>query len=581
LTSQVDIDFQVVATAWLLEFARSVNERDVDGLRALLRSDASWRDLLAVTGQMRTSDGLGEILALLENAWSGPLDRELTMGRVTRADFARRYGVDVIEAFFDFTTQAGRGTGIVRLKADDPSGPSGWMLLTTLRSLDKLTSARPANHPDAIRTGPVRTWPERRREEVEYAHRDPAVVVIGAGQNGLAAAAHLKSHSIDTLILEGSARVGDSWRNRYDSLRLHNDTRANHLPFLPFPSTWEVYTPKDQLAAWFEFYAEALALNVWTGTQFTGATWLPEEERWLIRADRAGTERELRPRHIVIATGVSGIPNLPTITGLDGFAGPVVHSSAFRDASSFAGKRVLVVGTGNSGHDMAQDLDRHGAAEITMMQHSPTTVISLEPGCVEGYSLYTTGLPTDEADLIGSSSTYPVAKQWLPVFYRRIAELDKELLDGLHAAGFETDLGEDDLGFPYKHWRRGGGYYIDIGCSQLIIDGRVKIIQARDLDTFTASGVTMTDGSTLDFDAVVLATGYQGLQEGVRRQFGDEVADRVGPVWGLDREGELRNIGRRTPQRGLWFLAGGFPEARIYSHYLGLLIAADENDVPL
>jgi len=122
---------------------------------------------------------------------------------------------------------------------------------------------------------------------------------------------------------------------------------------------------------------------------------------------------------------------------------------------------------------------------------------------------------------------------------------------------------------------------MDIGCSKLIIEGRVSVLHLRDLDTFTEHGITLADGTSQDFDALILATGFKSIGDTVAELFGQEIADRVGPVWGLDEEGEIRNVARRTAQDGLWFMCGGFPEARIYSHYLGLQIKACEEGVVL
>jgi cation diffusion facilitator CzcD-associated flavoprotein CzcO len=350
---------------------------------------------------------------------------------------------------------------------------------------------------------------------------------------------------------------------------------------LPFPPTWGRYTHKDQLAAWFEFYADALELNVWTSSEFVGASKETDSGRWRVEVQRRGQSRVLHPRHIIMATGVSGAPKLPQLPGLEQVAGPVIHTAAYTTGESFTGKRVLVVGSGVSAHDVCQDLDRHGATEIAMMQRSPTMVISVEPGCQELFSLYTKGdRPTDESDLINSSLTQAVQKKWMPLYYSRIAQMDKQVLDGLQSVGFETNQA-GVLGFTDLYRRRGGGYYMDIGCSQLIIDGRIKVLHARDFKAVSANGIILADGAVKEFDAIVLATGYKTLNDDVPRLFGAEIAQRIGPVWGLDDEGEVRNIARRTREDGLWFLAGSFPDARINSHYLALQIQAAEAGVML
>jgi hypothetical protein len=580
------IDATLVATEWLAGFEEAVNAHDASSVAGLFSTDGSWRDILALCGQIRNCDSPDRIEELLLAVWSPSADRRIGISGVVKAERLRRYDEEVIEAFFNFTTQVGHGQGIVRIRPGDvsPAGAKAWMLFTALRELDPLSrsgAAETSAHIPDRETGNW-NWTDQRRAELEYADRDPEVLVVGAGQHGLSVAAQLRALRVDTLVVERWPRVGDNWRNRYQALRLHNDTRANHLPFLPFPPTWGPYPAKDQLGTWFEFYAEALELNVWTSTEFAGAARDDNSGRWQVSLRRDGQDRVLRPRHIVVCTGVSGAPRSPQLPGLDRFCAPVIHSTAYTVGEPFAGQRVLVVGSGVSAHDICQDLDRHGAAEITMMQRSSTMVISVEPGCQEIFSLYTKGdRPTEESDLLNTSITYVIQKKWLPSHYRHIAEMDKEILDGLHAAGFETNQGFEGLGYSDLYKRRGGGYYMDIGGSNLIIEGRIKLIHFRDLETFSEYGITMADGTTRHFDAVILATGYMSIGDNVARDFGQEIAERVGPVWGLDEEGELRNICRRTGQDGLWFMCGSFPDARIYSHYLALQIKADQEGVVL
>ena len=123
--------------------------------------------------------------------------------------------------------------------------------------------------------------------------RDPAVLVIGGGQAGLAIAARLTALGIDALIVDREARVGDNWRQRYHALVLHNQVQVNHLPYMPFPKTWPTYIPKDKLANWLEAYAEAMELNVWTGTEFVGGRYDEAERRWslTVRSGETGAGR--------------------------------------------------------------------------------------------------------------------------------------------------------------------------------------------------------------------------------------------------------------------------------------------------
>jgi putative flavoprotein involved in K+ transport len=287
-----------------------------------------------------------------------------------------------------------------------------------------------------------------------------------------------------------------------------------------------------------------------------------------------GRERILRPRHLVFANGVSGIARVPSLPGLEDFAGDVVHSHEFTDGSSWRGKKALVLGTGNSAHDVAQDLHGHGVG-TTIIQRGSTTVVSVDPSAKLNYALYDEG-PLEDCDLIATASTYPLIVRGYQLAVERMVEYDKDLIAGLVARGFKWDIGEDGTGHQMKYRRRGGGYYLDVGCSQLIIDGEIGLLQFDRIDRFVPEGVRLKDGAVLPAQLLVLATGYYTQQELVRRLLGDAIAERVGPIWGFGADGEMANMWKRTPQDGLWFMAGSLAQCRIYSKYLALQIKALE-----
>jgi putative flavoprotein involved in K+ transport len=351
--------------------------------------------------------------------------------------------------------------------------------------------------------------------------------------------------------------------------------QVNHLPYLHFPPNWPTYIPKDKLANWFETYVEAMELNFWTETEFEGGSYDEKEGRWTVTLRCAdGEKRIMHPRHVVLATGVSGIPNVPDVAGLKDFAGKVLHSSQYDDGESWKGKRAIVIGTGNSGHDIAQDLHSSGA-EVTLFQRSSTLVVSIEPSAQLVYAPYNEGTLEDN-DLIAVSMPLKLARRSHALTAKKSKALDQELLDGLERAGFKLDFGEDNTGWQFKYLTRGGGYYFNVGCSDLIIKGDIALKQFSDLDTFTADGARMKDGETIKADLVVLATGYRRQEELVRKLFGDTVEKRVGTIWGFGDEQELRNMYTRTGQPGLWLIAGGLAQCRIGSRHLALQIKAIE-----
>jgi hypothetical protein len=155
-------------------------------------------------------------------------------------------------------------------------------------------------------------------------------------------------------------------------------------------------------------------------------------------------------------------------------------------------------------------------------------------------------------------------------------EADRALLDGLERRGFRLYFGPEGTGWQIMYQNRGGGYYFDAGCSQIIVDGRIGLIQYADIERFGPDCVIMKDGTVKQADLIVLATGYEGQAATARRILGDAVGDRMDPVWGFDAEGELQGLWRPTGQTGLWFLAGGLAQCRIFSKVLALQIKARE-----
>jgi cation diffusion facilitator CzcD-associated flavoprotein CzcO len=344
---------------------------------------------------------------------------------------------------------------------------------------------------------------------------------------------------------------------------------------MPFPPNWPVYIPKDKLANWFETYVDAMEINYWTGTEFESGTCDEEERHWSVVLRRAdGSKRIMHPRHVVMATGVSGIANLPDIPSLKNFTGQVLHSSQYDDGEAWKGKRAIVIGTGNSGHDIAQDLHSSGAG-VTLVQRSSTLVTNIEPSAQLAYAAYNEGTLEDN-DLIATSMPLTLARRSHVMLTEQSRNLDKDLLDGLTRVGFKLDYGEGGTGWQFKYLTRGGGYYFNVGCSDLVASGAIRLIQFSDIESFVADGVRMKSGERLAADLIVLATGYKPQEVLVHKLFGEKIAARVGPIWGFGEGQELRNMFTRTPQPGLWFIAGSLAQCRINSKYLALQIKAIE-----
>ena len=571
-----------VVSDWLLAFETAVKQNDPGAASALFLKDGHWRDLEAFTWHLETVSGTESIEALLARTLPNVQPRNFRIAADrTPPRVVKRAGVENIEAIICLDTSTGPVSGILRL-VRAPSRPDefrAWILLTTLDDIQgheqNIGHRRPRGEEWSGGFG-EENWLDARLTQLAYEDREPTVVVVGGSQCGLGIAACLGVLGIDALVVDKHERVGDAWRKRYRNLTLHNEVFVDHMPYLPFPPNYPVYIPRDKIANWLEFYADTMELNVWNSTEFISGRFDEQNKKWALEVRREnGTVRTLRPRHVIFAMGVSAIPVKPDLPGLRTFAGELLHSSQFSSGSEWKGRRGIVLGTGNSGHDVAHDLHMSGV-DTTIVQRSSTLIVSLKEA-QRVYDLYQEGSSIEDCDLIATASPYPVLVQGYKIAAKAMAEGDKELLEGLRARGFRLDFGPpDDTGYQMKYLRRGGGYYFNVGCSDLIVDGKIKLEHHRDIESVVPEGLKMSDGRIIAADVIVTATGYKNQQDVVRYYLGEEIAARVGRVWGFDEGGEMHNMWRRTPQPGLWFVGGGLPHVRIYSKYLAQQIKGVE-----
>jgi len=574
------LELRRVAVGWLAAFEAALASGDAAALGRMFHAEAHWRDVLAFTWHVTPVAGVEAIVQRLLAEQGRVGARGFVLPAERRAPrLVTRLGTRCIEALYEFSTATGGGAGIFRLSEAEDGVMKAWLLSTTLQSITGHEERIGANRPSGSaysRNFGGDNWADVRRKAAAYEDRDPAVLVVGGAQAGLAVAARLNRLGVDTLVVEKWPRIGDSWRKRYHSLALHNSIHINHLPYMPFPPSWPTYIPKDMLGNWFEFYADAMEINCWTDTEFAGAEWDGPAQCWNARLKRGdGSERVMRPRHIVCANGVSSYPMMPDVPGLDAFQGTVMHSEGFDSGAGWGGKRALILGTGSSANDMALDLHSHGV-HTTMIQRGSTTVVSINPSARLNEAVWDEPGTMEDADVIASSVPPPLVLRNYRAVVKRMMELDREIVEGLRRIGFKHDIGEDETGHQMKYFRRGGGYNLDAGSSELLIKGEIGLLQYDRIERFVAEGALLHDGSVVPADLVLLATGYYPQQELIRRSMGEAMVERIGPVWGIGPDGELNNMYKRTPQQGLWFIAGGLPQCRINSKFLALQIKAME-----
>jgi putative flavoprotein involved in K+ transport len=576
------------ATDWLAGFGSALAGRNFSTAADMFEEDSYWRDLVSFTWNITTTEGREAIQVMLEarNDDTAPSNWQVD-GEATEAD-------GVTDAWFTFETVASRGRGHIRLHGD-----RCWTILTTMDELKGHEELSGENRAMGVDHGVVpgrKSWLELLEEEratLGY-ETQPYVVIIGGGQGGIALGARLRRLNVPTIILERNERPGDSWRKRYKSLCLHDPVWYDHLPYLPFPDHWPVFTPKDKIGDWLESYTKIMELNYWTNSEATSASYDEDAGEWTITVDRDGGPVVLRPKQLVLATGMSGMPNVPDIPGADSFEGELHHSSRHRESSQYAAKHCVVLGSNNSSHDICAALWENGA-DVTMIQRSSThvarsaTLMEIAIGDLYSERAVANGVTTNTADMIFASIPYRILPTFQTPIYEEIARQDADFYQALEEAGFLLDFGDDGSGLFMKYLRRASGYYIDVGASQLIIDGRVKLESGTTIERIDEHSVTLSNGKELPADLIVLATGYGSMNGWAAEIISQDVADKVGKVWGLGSdtakdpgpwEGEERNMWKPTQQEGLWFHGGNLHQSRHYSQFLSLQLKARYEGIP-
>jgi putative flavoprotein involved in K+ transport len=560
-------DADGIARAWLDDFQRALDSKDAVALGALFTPDAYLSDLLVFDWDLHnhfTPAGIGGALAASSHTVSGLAVRTGDEPAVTEMGETL-----LVTSFIRFDTPVATGDGFLRLRQDLDGAWKAQNLVVELIELNDHAEQVGIRRPIGRRHGPEKGrkgWSEQR--DTEFVETEPTAVIVGGGHNGLAVAARLVRLGVSTLVLERNPRIGDNWRNRYPSLALHDPVAVDHLPYLPLPESWPYYTPKDKFADYLEAYATLMDVPTWTGVSTSHIAFDEKTERWSIDVERAdGSIRTLHPRHLVLATGPFSLARAPEIDGSEVFQGALVHSTGFTGGRDWAGKKAVVVGTGVSGHDVAQELFEQGA-DVTLLQRGPTYVVNAATFHKFMFTEILQGHPTEDADLMSASRPFIQVSNGQGIF-EMMAEQDPELHAALEQKGFLVGAGQPDA-FTY---------YYNVGASELIIDGSVALKVAT-IDHLTATGVVLDDGTELPADLVVLATGFGTVKEQSRGLLGDDIVDALPDIGGIGPD--LKFIGTFGPsgKDRLWFaIARGVFVGRFASKFLALQIKGIEEGI--
>ncbi len=570
---------------WLAEFAETLRTGSADDVAELFVPGGFWRDFAAFTWDLRTLEGRDQIRAMIA---ATPDASKADNWRIVAGPATKDR-----EGEIRFETAHGLGRGYVRI--------DGGLCTTLLTVIDDIKGheeprGRRRRHgaPEDARD-PAANWKDLRDREERELGRDvqPYVLIVGGGQGGLALGARLRQLDVPALIVDKHPRTGDQWRSRYHSLLLHDPIWYDHLPYVPFPATWPVFTPKDKLGDWLEAYAKIMELNVWNGTACSKASYDEAAGEWRVELQKDGETVVVRPKHLVIATGNAGRPNLPAFPGAESFAGTIVHSSAYSDPANYQGRKVVVIGSNNSAQDICADLAGHGV-DVSMVQRDSTHIIRSDTFIkflMTNYSedAVEAGMDCDLADLLNASMPLRLMPTVVAPAYEAIAKYDADFYKSLEDIGFMHDFGEDGTGMPGKFLRRASGYYIDVGAVEMLTSGKIKLFSDVGIDHIETGKIVLTDGREIEADDIICATGFGNMGQWATDLISPEVGEKVGPVWGYGSgttgdpgpwEGEMRNLWKPTAQEGLWFHAGNLAQNRFYSRVLALQLKARQLELP-
>ena len=423
---------------WLAGFEKSLNQSDVPGALALFDDDCYWRDLVFFTWNIKTCEGKAEIGDML-NATLPQLGKtRWTLEGEASGDES------MTESWLLFESETARGKGHLRLK-----NGKGWTLLTTMVELKGHEENKGPTRSKGVNHGAIKdrlTWAERRqKEESELGYKvQPYVLIIGGGQGGIGLGARLRRLGVPTIIVEKNKKPGDSWRKRYKSLCLHDPVWYDHMPYLPFPDDWPVFSPKDKIGDWLEMYTKVMELNYWSSTDCRSAKYDEKKKCWVVKLVRDGKAVTVKPQHLVIATGMSAVAHVPKFKGASTFKGEQHHSSKHPGPDKYKGKKVVIIGSNNSAQDISAALWEQGA-DVTTVQRSPTLIVKsdtlMEVGLGDLYSerALKNGIDHHKADLIFASVPYKILASFQKPVYAKMKELDADFYARLEKAGFWLD----------------------------------------------------------------------------------------------------------------------------------------------
>lgn len=473
-----EIDLQHVGTLVAQTLQRALEEED-------LVPDALWRDHFAMTGTIRTFYSARTVAAAWKEVSNIVKPSSFHVNGTPRVVRVTTHSwVDVPVRFMTEGPPGVLCNGIISITpAEVEDKWQIWVIktvadqLTSQPSVDKLEPVREASHSEGIND--CRDSNGTNGINGANGAHNPStqrfdVVILGGGQAGLATGGRLQALGVSYVVVEKQANVGDSWKTRYDSTKLHTIREFGHLPFEktftdpPYPE----YLTKDQLAEGYQRWAAKYNINIWLSTTILSGDWSKETETWTLKILRHDKESTITCSFFVFAGGAgSQVPVAPTYENRDIFKGTAVHSAEYKNSKAWAGKHGIVIGSGNTAHDVAEDMLSAGLASVTMVQRNSTFVLPAEYYATSQRPYYNRDTPTEIADILAFTGPFAVGRLIQKAVFEQQAQREPERLNALERAGFKVDRDGELLKCLMERF---GGYYMDVGCSKKISDGAVS-----------------------------------------------------------------------------------------------------------
>jgi cation diffusion facilitator CzcD-associated flavoprotein CzcO len=514
----------------------------------LITEDTLWRDLFALTGSLRTLNGISTIQAAWKELCSSQQASEFKLVpngvRIVRPNPALSW----IEAKFTFQTAAQPPrlcTGNMRIVPDEQQTWKIWTMVTLLQNLE--------GFPNVDQCEPAMEW-ESHVDQLPSPISDggfndmPLIqdcVVVGAGMAGLCVAGYLKALGVNAVILEKNSRVGQNWTDRYESVKIHTSRSVGQLPFEPpiWGPEYPYHLSLKDLAEGYNKFVKRYNLDVWLSTSLDKARWNDRTQSWTLQINQRGMRREVRARHIVICIGGGGqVPKMPQLADRKSFKGTLLHSAQYKDSRAWKGLKGVVIGTANSGHDISNDMLQAGVESVTMVQRGRTPVLPVEYWSKIYDPMYNDNIPVAVSDLMAQIMPTAITRQMALMGVKKMASAEPERFDALERQGFRVERFMDVYHCLYERF---GSHYVDVGVSQKIAQGLIKVKSDAALTGFTKDGLKFADGSVLEADVVVFATGFEGnMRLAVEEIVGEEVSNQLDDYWCVDCEGELRGVSK-------------------------------------